>query len=109
MYRRGAVWMVELPNLGPKPAVIVSSRLVTLKLNPIVARITSVARERTLATVVALSAGEVEDLPEASFVLAHDLFTLGEGGLVTYLGWLQSDRLFEVDEAVLTALGVNTI
>jgi mRNA-degrading endonuclease toxin of MazEF toxin-antitoxin module len=107
MYRRGAVWMAELPDIGRKPVVVVSSRLVTLKLSPIVARITSVARERTLATVVALAASEVEGLSEVSFVLGHDLFTLPEGGLVAHLGWLQSERMLEVDGAMLTALGVD--
>jgi mRNA-degrading endonuclease toxin of MazEF toxin-antitoxin module len=109
MYRRGAVWIADLPDIGRKPVVIVSSRLVTLKLRPIVARITSVARERTLATVVALAAGEVEGLSEVSFVLTHDLFTLPGGGLVTHLGTLQSDRMLEVDEAMLTALGVDLV
>lgn len=108
MYRRGAVWTVNLPDIGRKPAVIVSARLVTLKLNPIVARITSVPRERTIETVVALDHGEVEGLPDASFVLGHDIYTLYEGGLVKHLGWLQSDRMMEVEEAVLKALGVES-
>jgi mRNA-degrading endonuclease toxin of MazEF toxin-antitoxin module len=99
--------MAELPDVGRKPAVIVSSRVVTLKLNPIVARITSVVRERALPTAVLLRPGEVEALPNASFVLAHDLFTLTEGRLVAHLGWLQSERMLEVDEAVLIALGLE--
>jgi mRNA-degrading endonuclease toxin of MazEF toxin-antitoxin module len=107
VYRRGAVWMADLPDVGRKPAVIVSSRLVTLKLNPIVARITSVARERTIETVVPLDHGEVEGLPNASFILGHDIYTLSEGGLVKHLGWLQSDRMMQVEEAVLTALCVE--
>lgn len=107
MYRRGAVWTVNLPDIGRKPAVIVSTRLVTLKLSPIVARITSVARERTIETAVALEHGEVDGLPDASFVLGHDLYTLSEGGLLEHLGWLQADRMMEVEEAVLRALGVE--
>ncbi len=107
MYRRGAVWTAELPDIGRKPAVIVSSRLVTLRLHPIVARITSVDRERGLATVAALDPGEVDGLPDASFVLGHDLYTLPASGLVTHLGWLQRERMLDVDSAVLTALGVN--
>jgi mRNA-degrading endonuclease toxin of MazEF toxin-antitoxin module len=99
--------MVELPDIGRKPAVIVSARLVTLKLNPIVARITSVARERTIETVVPLDHGEVEGLPDISFVLGHDIYTLSEGRLVEHLGWLQTDRMMQVEEAVLTALGVE--
>jgi len=106
MYRRGAVWTAEIPDIGLKPAVVVSSRLVTLKLSPIVARITSVDRERSLSTVVALPAGELEALSQDSFILGHDLFTLPMEALVEHLGWLQSEHMFEVDDAVLTALGV---
>lgn len=100
--------MAELPDVGRKPAVIVSSRLVTLKLKPIVARITSVARERALPTAVSLEPGEIEGLPRASFVLAHDVFTLPEGHLVEHLGGLRSERMLEVDEAMLTALGLGS-
>jgi len=107
MYRRGAVWTADLPKVGRKPVVIVSSRLVTLKLRPIVARITSTQRARTIKTVVALDAGEVEDLPLPSYVLAHDLFTLGEDGLVAHHGSLRPERMMEVDAAVLVALGLR--
>jgi mRNA-degrading endonuclease toxin of MazEF toxin-antitoxin module len=109
VYRRGAVWTAELPDVGRKPAVIVSSRVVTLKLSPIVARITSVVRERALPTVVSLGPGEVEALPDASFVLVHDLFTLTGARLVAHLGWLRSERMLEVDEAMLIALGLEPL
>jgi mRNA-degrading endonuclease toxin of MazEF toxin-antitoxin module len=108
VYRRGAVWTAELPDIGRKPAVIVSPRLVTLRLHPIVARITGVDRERSLATVAALDPGEVDGLPQASFVLAHDLYTLPAKGLITHLGWLGRERMLEVDGAVLTALGIGS-
>jgi mRNA-degrading endonuclease toxin of MazEF toxin-antitoxin module len=108
VYSRGAVWTAEFPDIGLKPAVIVSSLPVTLRLHPIVARITSVDRERGLATVAALDPGEVEGLPQASFVLGHDLYTLPTEGLATHLGWLQWERMLEVDSAVLTALGIGS-
>jgi mRNA-degrading endonuclease toxin of MazEF toxin-antitoxin module len=108
VYRRGAVWTAELPDIGRKPAVIVSSLPVTLRLNPIVARITSVDRERSLATVVALAADELDGLPRASFVLGHDLYTLPTEGLAMHLGWLRWERMLEVDGAVLTALGIGS-
>jgi mRNA-degrading endonuclease toxin of MazEF toxin-antitoxin module len=107
VYRRGAVWAAEFSDIGLKPAVIVSSSPVTLRLHPIVARVTSVDRERSLATVVTLDPGEVDGLPQASFVLGHDLYTLPTEGLVTHMGWLQWERMLEVDSAVLTALGIG--
>jgi mRNA-degrading endonuclease toxin of MazEF toxin-antitoxin module len=106
MYRRGAVWTADIPDVGRKPVVIVSSRLVTLKLQPIVARITSTQRTRTIETVVALDAGEVDELPLDSFVLAHELFTLSDGALVEHLGALQPERMMDVDAAMLVALGL---
>ena len=105
MYRRGAVWTAELPDVGRKPVVIISSRLVTLKLDPIVARITSTQRERTIATVVTLDPGEVEALPLTSFVLGHDLSTIPTRALLEHHGALRPERMIEVDEAVLVALG----
>lgn len=107
MYRRGAVWTADIPSVGRKPVVIVSSRLVTLKLQPVVARITSTQRVRTIETVVALDAGEVDDLPLDCYVLAHELSTLPDGALVKHLGRLQPERMIEVDAAMLVALGLD--
>jgi mRNA-degrading endonuclease toxin of MazEF toxin-antitoxin module len=100
--------MAEIPDVGRKPAVIVSSLPVTMHLSPIVARITSVDRERSLATAVTLDPGEVDGLTEASFVLGHDLYTLPAGRLIAHLGWVTPNRMLEVDKAVLTALGVGS-
>ena len=73
----GEVWWFELPRVGRKPAVVCSRRAVNLRVMPIVARITTAARDRALPTALRLDAGEVEGLDEVSFVLAHDLFTAG--------------------------------
>jgi mRNA-degrading endonuclease toxin of MazEF toxin-antitoxin module len=107
VYRRGAVWTADIPDVGRKPVVIVSSRLVTLKLHPIVARLTSTQRVRTIATVVALDAGEVDALPLASFVLGHDLSTVPTHALLEHHGSLRPERMIEVDAAVLVALGLD--
>lgn len=105
MYRRGAVWTADIPDVGRKPVVIVSSRLVTLNLEPIVARITSTERERAISTVVALEAGEIEALPLPSCVLGHDLTTVSHEALLEHHGALKPERMVEVDAAVLVALG----
>jgi mRNA-degrading endonuclease toxin of MazEF toxin-antitoxin module len=107
MYRRGAVWTADIPDVGRKPVVIVSSRLVTLKLHPIVARITSTRRARTIATVVALDAGEVDALPLTSFVLGHDLTTIPTSALLEHHGALRPERMIDIDAAVLVALGLD--
>ena len=40
---------------------------------------------------------QVENLPETSFVLCHDLTTLDERDLVTFLGQLPIELMFEVE------------
>lgn len=107
MYHRGAVWLADLPDVGPKYVVVVSSQAVTLHLRPIVARITSVDRERAIDTTVALAAGEVEDLPDDSFVICHDLFTLPSGVLREHKGNLNPARLLEVEKAIQVALSLD--
>jgi mRNA-degrading endonuclease toxin of MazEF toxin-antitoxin module len=107
VYQRGAVWRASLPDVGPKYVVIVSSQAVTLHLAPIVARITSVRRERAIATAVLLVAGEVGDLPEDSLVICHDLHTLPSGLLTKHEGNLSAGRLLEVERAIQVALGLD--
>jgi mRNA-degrading endonuclease toxin of MazEF toxin-antitoxin module len=97
VYERGAVWTARLPGIGLKPVVIVSDRAVTLALHPIVARVTSVERERAVPTAVAIEPGEVEGLQERSYVLCHDLVTLNDGDLVERLGVLSTQRLLDIE------------
>ena len=73
----GEVWWFELPRVGRKPGVVCSRRAVNLRVMPVVARITSAERDRALPTAIRLGAGEVDELDEVSFVLAHDLFLAG--------------------------------
>lgn len=97
MYERGAVWTARLPGIGPKPVVIISDRAVTLALHPIVARITSVERQRAVPTAVAIEPGEVDGLRERSYVLCHDLATLNDGDLVERLGAVPTQRLLDIE------------
>jgi hypothetical protein len=95
------VWWFELPRVGRKPGVVCSRRAVNLSLMPVVARITTVARERSLPTVVAVPAGEVEGLAEDSFALAHDLFLAGPAAPpLEFAGRLTATRLVEVRRAL---------
>lgn len=67
-----------------------------------VARITAVERERAIPSFVALEAGEV--LPDRSFVICHNLFTLPSCELREPIGILGPDRMLEVEEALRQAL-----
>jgi mRNA-degrading endonuclease toxin of MazEF toxin-antitoxin module len=97
----GEVWWFDLPRVGRKPGVVCSRRAVNLRLMPVVARITTVDRGRELPTAVRLDAGEVDGLPQASFVLAHDLFLAGAAAPATdAAGRLSALRLVELRQAI---------
>ena len=103
----GEVWWFELPRVGRKPGVVCSRRAVNLRLMPVVARITTVNRERALPTVVELPAGEVEGLVEDGFVLAHDLFLAGPAApAVAPVGRLSARKLVELRGALAWTFGL---
>lgn len=107
MYERGAIWTARLPGVGAKPVVIVSDRAVTLALRPIVARITSVERQRAVPTAVAIEPGEVDGLRERSYVLCHDLTTLNDGDLVERLGAVPTRRLLDIENRLAFVLRIG--
>jgi mRNA-degrading endonuclease toxin of MazEF toxin-antitoxin module len=98
---------VQLPNISRKPAVILSDQTVTFALGPIVARITSVERARTIPTTVALEPGEVDGLSERSYVLCHDLVTVQTEELVTHMGAVPSERMSEIEDRLAFVFGVG--
>ena len=108
MYERGDAWLARLPGVGPKPALIVSRRVVSLSLRPVVARLASVDRERSIPTAVALQAGDLEPLAQFSWVICHDLFTLPDrSALISYLGTVPPQRLVELDAALRYTLALR--
>jgi mRNA interferase MazF len=101
---RGGVYFAALPTIGDKPVLVVSWDAVNRGLRqPIVARVTSAARRRTLPTHVELEAGE-GGLTEPSVVLCHELVTLREDAIRRQAGTLPLGRLIEVDYALRRAL-----
>jgi hypothetical protein len=97
----GEVWWFKLPGVGTKPGVVCSRRAVNLRAMPVVARITTVARERSMPTDVAIDAGEVDGLPERCFALTHDLFLAGpEAPAIEQAGRLTTQRLVELRGAL---------
>jgi mRNA-degrading endonuclease toxin of MazEF toxin-antitoxin module len=105
--QRGEVWWVDLPPHGRRPAVIVSSNVVSRALGEVVAaRVTAVERERSLGTHVRVESDET-GLPERSFVLCHDLRTLGGDALEQQTGRLGPWRMAEVEQALRVALDLE--
>jgi mRNA-degrading endonuclease toxin of MazEF toxin-antitoxin module len=97
----GEVWWFQLPRVGSKPGVVCSRRTVNLRVMPLIARITTVARERTLPTAVPIEAGEIDGLHEPCFALAHDLFLAGPAApALEQAGRLSPRRLVELRRAL---------
>jgi mRNA interferase MazF len=100
---RGEVWWAAIPGLGSRPVLVVSAQALNRVLTEVtVARITSVDRERAIPSFVTLEAGEV--LPERSFVICHNLFSLPTSELRDHTGTLTADRMLEVEDALRQAL-----
>lgn len=106
MFERGEVWWARWPDVGEKPVLVVSRRGVSLQLRPIVARTTSVARERSHPSTVTIPAGEVEGLPDESYIVCHDLYTLDARDLLRAAGRIPPGRLTEVEQALRWTLGL---
>jgi mRNA-degrading endonuclease toxin of MazEF toxin-antitoxin module len=105
-FTRGAVWFVDIPGVGDKPALIVSWQPIQNALNaPIVARITSVEKKRALPTAVGLEAGEA-GLEKPGYVLCHDLSTIDRDLFRRHAGTLTPPRLLEVEDALRRALDI---
>lgn len=104
----GEVWWFDLPGVGRKPGVVCSRRTVNLSVLPVIARITTVDRERSLPTTVALDDGEVDALGQRSWILAHDLFLAGPGTpLLDRAGRLGPARLVELRRALGWTFGLS--
>jgi mRNA-degrading endonuclease toxin of MazEF toxin-antitoxin module len=106
-FTRGAVWFVELPGVGDKPALIVSWQPIQKALGAaIVARITSAEKRRSLPTAVQLEADD-GGLERPSFVLCHDLFTIDRELFRRHAGTLGVRKMLEVEDALRQALDLS--
>jgi mRNA interferase MazF len=106
-FTRGAVWFLDIPDVGDKPALIVSWQPIQDALDAaIVARITSAEKKRSLPTAVALEAGEA-GLQRPGYVLCHELFTVDRDRFRRHSGSLAPSRLLEVEDALRRALDLG--
>jgi mRNA-degrading endonuclease toxin of MazEF toxin-antitoxin module len=107
MLERGDVCWTEQPGLGRRPVVVVSTRVVSAALRPIVAAITTTDRARRIPTTVPVAAGEVPGLDRDSWVLGHELLTLDAEVPLEPAGRLSPTRMLEVEDALRVALGLS--
>jgi mRNA-degrading endonuclease toxin of MazEF toxin-antitoxin module len=104
----GEVWWFELPRVGRKPGVVCSRRAVNLRLMPVVARITTVGRERALPTAIPIAPGEVDELHAGGFILVHELFLAGPPApALAPAGRLSALRLVELREALAWTFAIG--
>jgi mRNA interferase MazF len=110
--KRGEVWMVDFgPPSGPeqaglRPAIIIQDDALTAAyVTVIVLPITTNLRRLSLPTTLLLNADE-GGLPQDSVVLCHQIQVRGKARLVSQPGVLSPERLAEVEECLLNALGL---
>lgn len=108
MRRRGSIYFAALPGVQDRKRVLVVSwDAVNAGMRPIVVRVTSRWRQRNVPTYVELDLGEA-NLPEASFVLCHDMTMLPEEVIdPDPIGSLSYGRMLQVDQALKRTLALN--
>jgi len=108
---RGEVWMVDFgepsgpEQSGRRPAILVQDEsLIEALVTVIVIPLTTNTRRLALPTAVFIPAGE-GGLPQDSVALCHQVQVRGKARLLSCMGMLPSERLAEVEESLLQALG----
>ena len=105
---RGQVWWTEIPRVGERPTLVVSADTLNRSLSEVtLARVTALERDRGLPTFVALDPNDVPELPERSYVLCHNVYTLPKEQLRRHAGALSPSRLVEVEDALRFALDLG--
>lgn len=110
--KRGEVWMVDFgtpsgpEQSGRRPAIVMQEDGVTPALTTvIVLPLTTNVRRLALPTTVLIPAGEA-GLLQDSVALCHQIQVRGKARLLACLGELSPERLTEVQDCLLTALGM---
>ena len=110
--KRGQIWLVDFgPPSGPeqagvRPAIVLQDDDLNLALvTRVVIPLTTKVKRLVILTTVLLRAGEV-GLPLDSVALCHQVQVRGIARFLSQIGTLTPARLDEVQNAVLTALGV---
>lgn len=105
--KRGGLYFAHLAEVGDKPVLVVSWNALNAGLrSPVVCRVTRTERERSLPTYVSLLAGE-GGLPEASYVLCHELTTIRAEDLRKEIGMLSEGAMQRVERALRRTLDLG--
>lgn len=111
--KRGDVYFADLAQVrgseqaGRRPVLVYQDdRLIDVTLTVIVIPFTSNLKLQNLPTGVLVPVGE-GGLRRDSVALCHQIRALDKSGLVTCWGTLSKDRMWEIDRAVLRAIGIG--
>jgi mRNA interferase MazF len=110
--KRGEVWLVDfgshsgLERAGQRPAIILQDDVCTSVLTTVVVLpLTTNLKRLSLPTTLFIPAGE-GGLLNDSVALCHQVQVRGKMRLVNRLGELSGERLSEVQDCLLTTLGM---
>lgn len=98
---RGEIWWLELPQLGPRPALILTrSAAITVRRKVMVAPLTT--RVRSIPVEVALSTAE-DGVAKDCVVNLDNVETVPQSLLTTRMTTLSDSRMRQVCDALATA------
>jgi mRNA-degrading endonuclease toxin of MazEF toxin-antitoxin module len=101
---RGGIYFAALPGIPDKTVLVVSWDAINAGLrSPIVCRVTTTERERSLPTFVALPAGAA-GIEADSYILCHELVTLDAEDFRREVGMIPPAILVKVEDALRRAL-----
>ena len=110
--KRGEVWMVDFgvpsgpEQSGQRPAILLQDDALTPALTTIlVLPLTTNLKRLALPTTMLIPVGE-GGLPQDSVALCHQIQVRGKARLLHRLGELTSERLEEVQDCLLSTLGL---
>jgi mRNA interferase MazF len=110
--KQGEVWLTDFgvpsgpEQAGQRPAIVLQDNALNSALSTIiVVPLTTNLKRLTLPATLRLEAGE-GGLPQESVVLGYQVQVRGKVRLTQKIGELSPERFAEVQDAVLTALGL---
>ena len=111
--KRGDVYLADLDPVkgseqaGRRPVLILEDdRLIPVTLTVVIIPFTINVAMQKLPTCVFVPAGE-GGLRQDSVAICHQIRALDKRGLVNYWGTLPTERIAEIERAVLRTLGVH--
>lgn len=110
--KQGEVWMVDFgvpsgpEQAGQRPAILLQDDAFTSALATIIViPLTTNLKRLNLPTTLLIPAGEA-GLSHDSVALCHQIQVRGKARLISQLGELSPERLAEVQDCLLNALGL---